>query len=319
MLVQGIKQTIVTAALQTTGSSVANQGSAASISEDGRVSLSHFAWFTLAYNVAVVLWGAYVRATGSGAGCGSHWPLCNGEFLPVTSQAQTLIEFTHRATSGLSLVLVATLLIWSWRHTARGEFPRYSAAAAAILLFNEALLGAMLVVFEHVGMDRSLSRAVFLSLHFGNTLLLVAALTLTAKWLSNSPQLLAVFAKGSERFAIPIGLFSVMATGMTGSLAALGDTIFPGATLRDALVQDFLSNSHILLRLRTLHPVVAVVAVLYVLWMVQRLSKNREESFGIFPFFTTTLLAQVALGVLNVFLLAPVWLQLTHLLVAEIL
>src|SRR5215470_19249997 len=202
MLVQGIKQTIVTAALQTTGSSVANQGSAASISEDGRVSLSHFAWFTLAYNVAVVLWGAYVRATGSGAGCGNHWPLCNGEFLPVTSRAQTLIEFAHRATSGLSLVLVATLLIWSWRRTAKGEWPRYSVAAAGILLFNEALLGAMLVIFEHVGMDRSASRAVFLSLHFGNTLLLVAALTLTAKWLTKRPSRLERSAKRLERVVV---------------------------------------------------------------------------------------------------------------------
>jgi heme A synthase len=116
-----------------------------------------------------------------------------------------------------------------------------------------------------------------------------------------------------------MGLFCVMATGMTGSLAALGDTIFPSATLKDALVQDFSSNSHALLRLRTLHPVVAVVAVLYVLWMVRKLSKNREESSGILPFLTGTLLARAALGALNVLLLAPVWLQLTHLLVAEIL
>src|SRR5215471_12612575 len=107
-----------------------NQDTApARISMYGPVTLSRFAWFTLAYNVGVVLWGAFVRATGSGAGCGSHWPLCNGEFLPMTSQAQTLIEFTHRATSGLSLVLMATLLIWTWRHTGRGEFSRYSAAA----------------------------------------------------------------------------------------------------------------------------------------------------------------------------------------------
>ena len=230
-----------------------------------------------------------------------------------------LIEFTHRATSGLSLVLVATLLIWAWRRTARGEWSRYSAAAAAILLFNEALLGAMLVVFEHVGMDRSASRAVFLSLHFGNTLLLVAALTLTAKWLSNSARPFGPSAKGLERVFIAIGLLCVMAIGMTGSLAALGDTIFPSATLKDALVQDFSSNSHILLRLRAFHPVVAVVAVLYVLWMVRMLSKNREESSGILPFLTGTLLAQAALGILNVLLLAPVWLQLTHLLAAEIL
>jgi heme a synthase len=289
------------------------------ISNHGRVSLSSFAWFTLAYNVAVVLWGAYVRATGSGAGCGSHWPLCNGEFLPLTSRTQTLIEFTHRATSGLSLFLVATLLVWSWRRTAKCEWPRYSAVAAAVLLFNEAILGAMLVVFEHVGMDRSASRAVFLSLHFGNTLLLVAALTLTAKWLSNSTRRFAPSAKALERAVIAIGLFCVVATGMTGTLAALGDAISPSANLRNALVQDFSSNSHVLLRLRTLHPMVAAVAVFYVLWMVRKLSKNRERSSGIFPFLTATLLAQVALGVLNVLLLAPVWLQLTHLLVAEVL
>jgi cytochrome c oxidase assembly protein subunit 15 len=118
---------------------------------------------------------------------------------------------------------------------------------------------------------------------------------------------------------IAIGLFCVMAAGMTGSLAALGDTIFPSATLKDALVQDFSSNSHVLLRLRTLHPVLAVVAVLYVLFMLQKLSKNREESSRMLPFLTGTLLAQAALGVLNVLLLAPVWLQLTHLLAAEIL
>ena len=318
MLVQGMKQTTAAAALRTMRIRLPNQDTTTARSaKDGRVSLSSFAWFTLAYNVAVVLWGAYVRATGSGAGCGSHWPLCNGEFLPVTSRAQTLIEFTHRATSGLSLALVVTLLIWSWRRTARGEWPRYTAVAAAVLLFSEALLGATLVVFEHVGVDRSASRAVFLSLHFGNTLLLVAALTLTAKWLSHSPHRFASSATAFERAVIAIGLFCVVATGMTGSLAALGDAIFPRVNLKNALVQEFSSNSHVLLRLRTLHPVVAAVAFLYVLWMVRKLSKNRERPSGILPFLTATLLAQVALGVLNVLLLAPVWLQLTHLLVAE--
>ena len=318
MLVQSILQQNAGAALPAIGSGVTNQDTMpASISKARRISLERFAWFTLAYNIAVVLWGAYVRATGSGAGCGSHWPLCNGEFLPVTSQA--VIEFTHRATSGLSLVLVFTLLIWSWRRTARGEWTRYSTAAAAILLFNEALLGAMLVMFEHVGMDRSASRAVFLSLHFGNTLFLVAALTLSASWLSNSPRRFAPTAKGFERFVIPTGLFFVMATGITGSLAALGDTVFPRATLKDALVQDFSSNSDILLHLRTLHPVVAAIAFLYVLWIVQKLSTGSKEPSRILLFLTAALVAQVALGVLNVLLLAPVWLQLTHLLVGEIL
>src|SRR5262252_4607526 len=108
ILVQRILQTSAAAAQRC----VANPGTTpASTSKAGRISLQNFAWFTLAYNVAVVLWGAYVRSTGSGAGCGNHWPLCNGEFLPVTSRARTVIALTRRAPSGFSLVLVATLLI----------------------------------------------------------------------------------------------------------------------------------------------------------------------------------------------------------------
>ena len=70
------------------------------------VRLARSAWAVLAYNVVVILWGAIVRATGSGAGCGSHWPLCNGVVLPNAEKASTLIEFAHRATSGIALLLV---------------------------------------------------------------------------------------------------------------------------------------------------------------------------------------------------------------------
>jgi len=115
------------------------------------VTLGRFAWFVVAYNIAVILWGAYVRATGSGAGCGSHWHLCNGAILPGTNQTQTLIEFTHRVTSAASLVLVAILLILCWRRTAIGDWPRYSAIAATELLFNEAFLGALLVLLDRIG------------------------------------------------------------------------------------------------------------------------------------------------------------------------
>src|SRR5882762_38119 len=107
MVMQRVRPTVVHASQEPIRSTVVNRDATpASISKAGRISLEGFAWFTLAYNVAVVLWGAYVRATGSGAGCGSHWPLCNGEFLPATPQTQTVIEFTHRVTSGLSLPLV---------------------------------------------------------------------------------------------------------------------------------------------------------------------------------------------------------------------
>jgi cytochrome c oxidase assembly protein subunit 15 len=238
--------------------------------------------------------------------------------LPTSGKLQTQIEFTHRVTSGVSIVLVSVLLIWCWRRTQNGDWPRRSAVSAAVLLFNEALLGAMLVVFDHVGMDRSVGRAVFLCLHFANTLLLVAALTLTAKWLSVPGGRFGLNGSRREWVSIGIGLACVMATGMTGSLAALGDTLFPVATLKASLAQDFSRGSDLLLRLRLFHPAMATVALFYVLWMIGKLRGSPREASGTLPFLVTTLLAQAALGILNVLLLAPVWLQLTHLMAAEI-
>ena len=301
------------------GTSAVNRNAApASSSKTGRVSLARFAWFVVAYNVAVIVWGAYVRATGSGAGCGSHWPLCNGEFLPTAPQTQTVIEFTHRVTSGMSLVLVAILLIWCWRRTAKGDWPRYSAAAAAVLLFNEALLGALLVLVDHFGsLDRSTAHAFFLCLHFGNTLLLLAALALTARWISSGGRRFSAVRTPHQTITTVLGLVSVMVIGMTGSLAGLGDTLFPADSLRHAFVQDFSWSSPTLLRLRVLHPIAVVIGSVYVLWLVHTFWR-KQERFAWVPLLTVTLTGQIALGALNVILLAPVWLKMTHLLVAEI-
>jgi len=280
--------------------------------------LARFAWATLAYNVAVILWGAYVRVTGSGAGCGNHWPLCNGEVVPQNAQTRTLIEFAHRITSGLALVVVFTLLIWCWRKTTKGDWPRYSALAAAILLLNEALLGAGLVLFDYVAKNQSAGRAVFLSLHFGNTLLLLASLALTAQWLSRNERRLRIAAKPWQMTVVSAGLLAVVCVGITGALAALGDTLFPAVSLRSSLTQDFAASSHVLLRLRLLHPVAAVVSALYILWIFVtnpiREMRSRRKLF----FLLATLFTQLGLGALNVVLLAPPWLQIVHLLVAEL-
>jgi heme a synthase len=302
------------------GISVANRdASRDSTREIGRASLVRFAWFVVAYNVAVIIWGAYVRATGSGKGCGSHWPLCNGEVLPTTPQIQTIIEFSHRVTSGVSLALMATLLIWCWCRTAKGDWPRYSAVAAAVLLFNEALLGALLVLVDHLGgLSQSTTHALFLCLHFGNTLCVLAALALTAKWLSGDGPRSTFVPTPYQLIATGLGLLSVTLTGITGSLAGLADTLFPADSLRQAVLKDFSSSSPTLLRLRALHPIAAAIGSLYVLWLLQTSWRKHERSQWVFP-LPITLTAQIALGVVNIILLAPVWLQMTHLLVAQIL
>jgi heme A synthase len=185
-------------------------------------------------------------------------------------------------------------------------------------LFNEAFLGALLVLLDHVGgLERSATHAVFLCLHFGNTLLLLAALALTARWLSGRDRRFGLVRTPYQTIVTGLGLVSVIVIGMTGSLASLGDTLFPANSLRQAVVQDFSSRSPALLRLRVLHPIAVVIGSLYVLWLLQAFWRKQERSAWI-SVLPITLIGQIALGALNLILLAPVWLQMTHLLVAQI-
>ena len=146
--------------------------------------LARFAWFVLAYNVAVILWGAYVRATGSGAGCGAHWPLCNGEVVPRAPQVATVIEFSHRFSSGLTLIAIAVLVVWIFRVCAPGHPARLGAVLSGVLIVTEAAVGAGLVLFRLVADNASMARAMFVGVHLLNTFLLLGALTLTAWWVT---------------------------------------------------------------------------------------------------------------------------------------
>ena len=101
-----------------------------------------FAWFVLIWNVITALWGAFVRATGSGAGCGSHWPLCNGQVVPQAEQVATLVEFSHRIMSGLAMIGVLVLLIWAFRAYPKRHPVRFGAVASAVFIILEALVGA---------------------------------------------------------------------------------------------------------------------------------------------------------------------------------
>ena len=230
---------------------------------------ARFAWATLCFNVAVVLWGAFVRATGSGAGCGNKWPVCSGSLLETSAQTQTIIEFTHRMTSGVALLMVAILLVWCWHATSKGHWARYSSVLAIVFLGNEALLGAALVLLGHVAQDQSAGRILFLGLHFGNTLLLLGTLALTAAWLQRGTERFTLINNRTEVTAVVVGLLAVLAIGITGTMAALGDTLFPATSLHASLFQDFTSDGPALLHFRILHPLLAVIAGAYVIWGAQ--------------------------------------------------
>ena len=281
--------------------------------------VARFAWAALYWNVAVILWGAYVRATGSGAGCGNRWPLCDGEVVGASAKPQTIVEFTHRMTSVISLLMVTGLVIWCWRVTKKGDWARYSAVLAAAFLGNEALLGAALVLFKHVGNDQSGSRILFLCLHFGNTLLLLASLSLTAIWLSNGNRSFRFSRKWQEVSFIGVALLATMLAGITGAVAALADTLFPSTSLRSSLMQDFGSVTPALLHFRLLHPAAALITACYVLWIFLRSSTSRNRFSRSAIALVISVLVQVGVGIANVLFLAPVWLQIAHLFLADVL
>lgn len=277
------------------------------------------AWVTLCCNVAVVLWGAYVRATGSGAGCGNKWPICNGDVLGPGARAQTIIEFTHRMTSGIVLLMVACLVVWCWRVTSKPDWARYSAVFAAAFLANEALLGGVLVLLDYVGKDESIGRILFLCLHFGNTLLLLGALSLTATWLSNGSSSFALIRSRLRVSAVGVGLLATMVIGITGAISALGDTLFPATSLRSAVLQDFSRGTPALLRFRLVHPPLAAITACYLLWIILKSSTGRSRLSQPGFALIIAVFAQVGIGMMNVLLLTPVSLQILHLFLADMI
>jgi heme a synthase len=279
--------------------------------------LRGFAWGVLAYNVGVILWGAAVRATGSGAGCGEHWPLCNGSVIQQHPTIATIIEFTHRATSGVALVAILALLVWTLQSTVKRHLARAFVIAAFVLTLNEALLGALLVLLGKVARDQSASRAVYLGLHLTNTLLLLAALALTAHFLARERGVMRGSVELRGAGLTMTGLIVVIFTGVSGSLAALADTLHPATTLRAALAEDFSAHSSWMVRVRWVHPVASVIAGVFVLALIvigMRSGMNRRLAAGL----AGLLVAQYALGVADLTLLAPLSLQILHLLGADL-
>ncbi|MGH9616022.1 MAG: COX15/CtaA family protein [Acidobacteriaceae bacterium] len=282
-------------------------------------SLRRFAWFVLAYNILVILWGGVVRASGSGAGCGDQWPLCQGAAIPQSPQFHTIVEFTHRLMSGGALILIAALLVWIWSATTKGSLARWSAVASLVLVLNEAFLGALLVtVAAHSG-SQVTAVSVF-SCHLANTLLLLAALALTAEFLSMSRRYRMTALRHGSLIFPALAILTTLLTGITGSLVALGETLYPSPTLLAAIRQDFSPAAPLLLRLRWIHPVTAFIAGAFVAWLLvqafRHTAPSKARSLGIAVL--VTILAQYLLGVADVLLRAPIWLQILHLLGADL-
>lgn len=257
---------------------------------------------SLAWSLFVIIWGAYVRASGSGAGCGAHWPVCNGDLIPRAPSVQTLIEYTHRATSGVALLLVVAVFVMALRQPLRDA--RRFAVLSLVLMISEALLGALLVKAELVADNATASRAVAMSIHLINTFLLVAVMVMTVfhAYAGDVPARL----RGGAAMLSWSAMVMVMVTGVSGAIAALGDTLTQQA-VQSAFVD-------LLIRLRIIHPFLALGTAAVLVGM-------GRFTWAAARGWTLALWALVALqlfaGLTNVVLQAPVWMQLVHLGLAD--
>ena len=271
--------------------------------------LPAYAAFVIGFMVLVILEGAVVRATGSGAGCGAHWPLCNGEILPHHPRLATIIEFTHRSLTGICTTLVAVLIAWTFLARPRGDRARKAAVATGILLITEGALGALLVLGHYVEYNASTARVIVQCVHFTNTMLLLAAMALTWFWLR--PRDVTTLCP-TGRIAGILALLVTLLTGATGSVAALADTLFPSPSLHAALAQDFSAAAPLLIRMRWIHPAAALLTFAATLWLLPQLKSTPRRWLAVLLF------AQFALGIADVLLLAPLSLQVLHLLFADL-
>ncbi len=275
------------------------------------------AWAVVGWNIFVALWGAVVRSTQSGAGCGNNWPLCNGQVIPVSPTWHTVIEFVHRQTVTISVLTLIALVVWTFRATPRRSAARIFAGLSTLLLVNEAFLGALLVLLGYVTDNHSVGRVIVLSIHLSNTLLMLGAMTMTARMLSTGQQWSDLHARGTDKAIALTGLLATLIVGVSGSLAALGDTLFPSANLRAAVAADFDAASPWLLRLRGIHPLSAAVAGAFVLWLILR-SRSQGKAHSLARIVLAFLALQFVLGIGDVLLLAPTWMQILHLFGADL-
>lgn len=293
-------------------------------------SLKRRQWFqrvtiaSLFYSIMVIVFGAWVRVTGSGAGCGQSWPTCHGAAIPRSPSAATVIEFTHRATSSLCLVAVIVMVALAYRWYPKFHLARKWAVLSLTLMVTEALLGAGLVIFGLVEDNDSVTRAIVMTLHLVNTLALTGAMVTTIHW-GGKERTQPIALPKSIFWATSIAAAALVLTSMTGAVTALGDTLYPVDGNAEAIVDRLqlrgYEAAHFLIRLRILHPIIAVLSAIYVAILGIGLGiRSTSEAVQRWGYITCAVVVfQIGVGFLNIALSAPGWMQLTHLAVATLL
>ena len=279
-----------------------------------------FAWFTLAYNILVILWGVFLRASKSGDGCGQHWLTCQGEVIPSAPQLKTVIEFSHRMTTGPAFVFVVILLVWAWLRFAKGSPVRKAAAVSFLFIISEVLIGAVLVLTGNTAGAQTAERPFLAIGHLINSSMLLASLTMTA-WFASGDRRLNVDGRTRMIALLAVGVAVLLLSGISGSVAALSSMLFPSDTLMEGVTKDFASSSDILLRLRVSHPLLAIFTSVYLIFLSGWVRKASDGDATVARWsnvLSVLVLIQLAFGAATFLTLGPIVMQVGHLLLADL-
>jgi cytochrome c oxidase assembly protein subunit 15 len=277
-------------------------------------------WALIAYTVLIIAWGAWVRISGSGDGCGAHWPLCHGEAIPSAANVKTWTEVSHRYSTALFGLFVIAQLIAIRRLMPRSNPARYWIWWTVFFTATEALIGRMLVTHGLVDESRDLSRLVVMPLHLVNTSLLLFSEVMTAESIVFGLRHSSVLTTRQRRW-IAMGIVFAVLLLTSGAIAALGSHLMPASSLQQGLAHDLHSDSHIAVRLRLLHPLLglAIPLISWFIFSYRATEAPPQHLSSMYCQLGISVLVMVLIGILTLSLLAPTWLKLLHLTMANLL
>jgi len=283
-----------------------------------------YAWFVLGWNMLVILWGVFLRASKSGDGCGQHWLTCHGEIIPSAPELKTIIEFSHRIMSAIDGVIVLILVIWAFRlwSTDRSASSRSAfrmSIGSLIFVVTEALVGAGLVLTGNTAVTLTAARPFWMAGHLINTFILLAFLSLTA-WYASGGRRINFRTEWKVNALLILAVAAIFLVGVSGSVAALSSMLFPSESLAEGMAKDFSTTSNILLRLRVSHPILSIMTAVYLIFLAGWLRARSAGDQAVTRWsniLSILVLSQILFGAATLLTLAPILMQLGHLLLAD--
>ncbi|HLA96261.1 MAG TPA: COX15/CtaA family protein [Pyrinomonadaceae bacterium] len=284
-----------------------------------------YAWFALAYNVLVILWGVFLRASKSGDGCGEHWLTCNGELIPSAPQFKTIIEFSHRMTTaidGFVMLILVAWAIWIWYKSRNFQSRQvlYAAIGSLFFVITEAAVGAGLVLTGNTAEAVTDMRPFWASGHLVNTFILLAFLTMTA-WFASGNRRIWLKVEMKTGLLLLLAVAGLLFVGMSGSLAALSNMLFPSQSIVEGIAKDFAPTSNVILRLRLSHPIFSILTSVYLIFLTGWLKARSGGDTRVSKWSNVVsilVILQVAFGAATLLTFGPIVMQLGHLLLADL-